>query len=534
MGKFKNILSNFVLLISIFTFGIIKVEAATGSVIISSNKSQVVVGNTVTFTVTVNAPTKEKLGSYQYNLSYDSSLLSLTSGDSSGAPVFTGSETKKTYTFKFKAKKAGTATVKFNISNGYTWNEEKISFSSKSKSVKIITQAQLEASYSKNNNLSSLGVEGYTLSPSFSSSITSYTVNLPANTESINITGKKADSSASIEGLGRKTVVDGTNTIKITVTAENGATKTYTITAIVEELNPIHVTINENEYTIIRKAKLLTNPNSDFIEKTTIINDEEVPTLYNEKANITLVGLKNQEGNIELYIYDETSNTYIKYNQFTFPELTLYIKDKKLENYSQKTELTIDEKTINVYTIENDSYYYFYAVNLTTGEESIYRYDNKEKTVQRYIPKEKVIVEEKEEEKPLIEEKTYQYIIIGLIGFIFLTYIIILLNLIFKGSKKKKKTPIELSNNEQSEKEELSIKEITTELKNIVNEMNENEIEKEKLLKETEEELTRINNSSPTETNEAEQTIKEVLEEKNTKKGNKNKKKKKTKKDKDI
>ena len=44
MGKKKNILTIITLLICIFTLSITKVDAATGTVTISSNKSQIVVG----------------------------------------------------------------------------------------------------------------------------------------------------------------------------------------------------------------------------------------------------------------------------------------------------------------------------------------------------------------------------------------------------------------------------------------------------------------------------------------------------------
>ncbi len=497
MGKFKKILSTFVLLISIFTLTITKVDAATGTVTMTVNKSQIVVGNTVTFTVTVKAPKNEKLGVFQYELSYNKDYLTLISGDTSGAPVFTGTETTKTYTFKFKAKKAGTPTVKFNISGGYNFDQKKITFSSPSKSIKIITQAQLEASYSKNNNLSSLGVTGYNLSPKFSPSVTNYTVNLPANTEKITITGKKADNSASIDGLGTKTVVDGSNTIKIKVTAENGSTKTYTINAIVEELNPITITIDENEYTVIRKAKLLETPNSSFIESTTTINDESVPSLFNEKANMTLIGLKDSEGNIGLYIYNNEANTYTKYNQYVLSGLTLYIEDKEISGFS-KNEIIIDEITINAYTKPLDiTYKYFYAINLENGIESVYRYEKDENTVQIYVEE-----QEKTEPQPIINEEEnneelYKLIIIGLLGFIFLTYIIILFNLIFnkKGKKDKKDKQVQIV------KEEIVTEE-----------------EKEKLIKETEEEIQRIKEENET---EEEITIEDIKPKKKAKKKNK-------------
>ena len=47
----------------------------------------------------------------------------------------------------------------------------------------------------------------------------------------------------------------GENLITVKVTAENGNVRTYVIKAIVEEPNPIKVTIDNKEYTIVRKKE---------------------------------------------------------------------------------------------------------------------------------------------------------------------------------------------------------------------------------------------------------------------------------------
>ena len=383
----------------------------------------------------------------------------------------------------------------------------------------IITQAELEASYSKNNNLSSLGVEGATLSPTFTPSITSYTVNLPPNTESINVTGSKADYTASVSGLGKQAVEDGNNTIKIVVTAQNGSSKTYTINAIVEELDPINVKVNNNDLTVVRKPKLIEAPNTTFIAQTIKIGENEVPSLYNEKANITLIGLKDKDGNISLYIYDEKNNSYSKYNQNTFHALTLYIEDKEVEDYESIKEIDINENKIKSYTIKDDTFYYFYAINLETGQENLYRYDDEEKTVQKCpISKDGETIIQKEEE----DIKIYEYIIIGLLGFIILTYLIILISSIMTRRKRKKLAKItvveddetildqeEPSNFEETDidqEKEIDNNDIEEEIKEEIKEEiniteNDDEIkvtaeEKEKLIKDSEEELQRINKPS--------------------------------------
>ena len=428
------------------------------------------------------------------------------------------------------------------------------------------------------NNLSSLGVEGATLSPSFSASVTSYTVNLPANTEKIKVTGKKADSRATVSGLGDVEVEDGKNTIKVIVTAQNGSSKTYTITAIVEELDPIEVSIGEEKLTAVRKEKLLSSPDSSFEKSTAKINDEEIPALENKNANIVLIGLKDEEGNITLYVYDEQNNTYKKYVQQSFKELVLYIEDKEFENNNGSKEITINDNKVKAYTLENDKYYYFYAKNLESGQENLYRYDEEEKTVQRCIVNENKIKVEKDTDKEL---KLYQYIILGLFGFIVLTYLIILISSIRRHRKNKKaktnnvvmvpdeeveEAPLEeqvVDENDQVDNEEIETEEekIETEEPNEIEEIEEqvqeeepiikeNEVmekteeqeqhkmteeEKNKFIKDTEEEMNRINNEK-SESDEMVDSINELFapteEEKKKKKKTEKKNKKKEQKDK--
>lgn len=85
------------------------------------------------------------------------------------------------------------------------------------------------SSISNNANLSSLAVEGYTLSPTFSPETTHYTVSVANSVTSVNITASPSQEGASVSGAGQKTLNSGINTFQIIVTAESGVTKTYTI-----------------------------------------------------------------------------------------------------------------------------------------------------------------------------------------------------------------------------------------------------------------------------------------------------------------
>ena len=426
----KKILLSTIMTLYIFLASLTPVYAASASVNSSSSTSKVVVGNYVTFTFKINS--SQASYSMAYSINYDSSKLSYVSGSgiSNGAMILNG-EKSKTISVKFKAKSSGNPNVKIS---GQICASNCLNFSG-SKSVKIISQAEYEASKSGNNYLSSLNVEGAKLSPSFNKNTTSYTVDLPANTESIKISGSKQDKRSSVSGFGKHSVEDGKNTIKISVVAENGSERIYKITANVKELDPIKVKVNDKEYTIVRKAKLLKTPNNTFSETEIEYKDVKIPGFTNEKANLSLIGLKDEDGNISLFIYND--NNFILYNEYSFSTLDIFIEDKEIDSYKNKEEIEINDNKINAYKIDDTDYYYFYGINLDNGEENIYRYDIQDKTIQRYIkgtknPKEKNTYKNNDEKNTNI----YKIIIISLLGFIFLTYIVILIIILIKGKNK--------------------------------------------------------------------------------------------------
>lgn len=85
---------------------------------------------------------------------------------------------------------------------------------------------------SANNNLSSIKVNGYVLSPPFSADITQYVVWLPYETENVSVSGTTKDSKASVSVEGGSSLEAGkSNEIKVICTAENGAKKEYIVVA---------------------------------------------------------------------------------------------------------------------------------------------------------------------------------------------------------------------------------------------------------------------------------------------------------------
>ncbi len=412
------------------------VNAASASVSVTSNKSSLVVGNTVTFTVRVQADSA--IGAWDYATNVSSNLTYISGSPvSKSANLPSNNSTKViTYSFTYRANSSGTATFNFRLSNLLDYKTESLmSFpANTSRNVKVITQNELEQSYSKNNNLKSLSIEGYQLSPTFNKNTLEYNVEVPNDVTKVKINAIKEDSTASIQGTGEREVSEGKNKLEIKVTAQNGSVKTYVINVTVKELDPIKVKVDNEEFNVVRKESQITAPNSTFTNTTIKINDLEVPAFENKELGYILVGLKNKDGDIALYIYDEKENSYTLYQEYNFKSSIICIIDdiNKIPEGYDEVKIKIDDKTVTVYQKNKDSkFYLFYGVNVETGKENLYIYDSEEETVQRYNDD-----EQNTENKS--NEEIYQYIIIGLGSLLIITYLVLLITLINNSRKKKR------------------------------------------------------------------------------------------------
>jgi len=419
----KKIIFGFVtIIVSLFAFS--SVKAAGASISVTSNKSRVIVGETVTVTVKISS--SEALGAWSFDV-VPSSNLTLVESSFGGLyiadVVQSGNQKSKTYTFKFKAKSSGTGSVSIRNSNVRGWDELSMTTTNGSTSFKMMTQAELQASYSKNNNLKELSIEGYALTPEFKKDVLEYTLELENGIESINVSAVKEDSTASIEGTGTIPLSEGVNPIKIVVTAQNGTTKTYTINVTVKELSPIEVTVGGKKYSVIRKQEFMPAASIYYAETKVTIGEEEVPAYYNTHTNFTLVGLKDEEGNTGLFLYQ--NDTYLLYQELSFNQVAIYSLDlEEIPKGYNKDTITIGGTKVTAYTKEG-AYPLVYGMNLETGIKRLYQYDQEENTLQRF----KEVNNE--------QENIYFYCIVGLISFIALTYLIILIVMI-KNNKKKK------------------------------------------------------------------------------------------------
>lgn len=320
-----------------------------------------------------------------------------------------------TTTLSFAANKVGTASITVKASdvadeNGnaftgtrilYVTVKEKSSGStSGGNSSSTKPSIDVNKKYSDNNNLKSLSIEGYELQPVFNKDTLEYKVDLKVDTTKVNVLAEQEDSKATIKGTGEVTVNDGANTIIVTVVAENGNEKQYKINATVLEPDPINVEINKKKYTVVRKGKLENVP-SDFVETKIKIKDQDIIAYKSEAAKLTLVGLKDEEGKISLFIYNASSKEYKAFKEIKSNGASLIILEQKEvpSNDYEKTEFIYNDIKISgfklkedkiiskidkKFSLSTDKYYIVYAKNLLTGNEDYYLYDKEESTFQRY------------------------------------------------------------------------------------------------------------------------------------------------------
>lgn len=420
----KKIL-NFILLMFL---AILPLNAKAGNLSISASTTSTTVGNSVIISV--------KATNVAGTISLTSSNGSILSGGASG--MWIENETK---VFTFRANNVGTVNVTVTPTNMGDFDSNG-SYTA-SKSVTINVKAKPIIVLSTDNNLSNLGIEGYTLTPEFNKDVLEYSTIIAPDTTSVNVIATPNHGGATVTGSGVREVTDGDNRIEINVTAENGTSKTYVINAKVEEYNPIEVDMDGQKYTVVRKKSLITVP-ENYTETTVKINEEEVPAYYSEITKYTLVALKNNEGKQDFYIYD--NGNYKPYKVLTFNQVKLCLLDMpNVPDLYEKGIFVYNDENINAYKINpNSSYSLIYGMNIESGLKNYYIYDSNENTIQIYNTEEKDKLNEK------IEYMIY--VIIGLLGFSFILLIVTLVTVFKKNSKRLKK--------EKTKKEEIKVEKV--------------------------------------------------------------------------
>ncbi len=419
----KKILLCFILIFGMFAFPIdAKAISASSSL---SGPTTVTVGSTISVTASVSS---SRMYIIQGNIT--SSNNSVLSGSGSlykkaDLSVSENGFTSASKTVQFTAKSEGTATIKLiDTGIGITVDDEPISFSS-SLTVKVVaktnntssnsssssnentTTQEPEVKKSSEKNLSSLSVSEGTLSPKFSSGTTTYKVDLTSETESLTISAKAKDSKAKVSGTGKKELKIGENNFTVTVTAEDGSKKTYTISVYVTEKPTQFVKLGDQNLGILNDLSKTDVPKG--FEKSTIkIDNKDVTALQNKDMGLTLLYLQNEDDSTGFYIYDVDNNKVLsKYQTVAVNGKTYVLMDapdnlEAIQDLKTAT-IKIGDVELSGWKFEDEALSHYTLVYLMNeaGETQLYTYEDTEGTLQKYTP-----VEEE-------NDNTLTYVFIG-------------------------------------------------------------------------------------------------------------------------
>ena len=445
MKKIKYLLTGFIF----FIIGFINCFAAPTSTI-GVSKNQIEVGQSVTATVTI-----KNAASWDVKVNCTGN----TNGKSAHEADASKNANNVTKSISVTCTANSTGMIRISYSGDATSADNVTVPISGSKTITVVAARPK----SNNNNLKSLSVDGSTISPEFDADVLEYTAVFEPGTTKISINAEKADGYASISGVGEKDVVEGDNKFEVVVTSETGVSKTYVITVTVKEFAPIIVKVDGKELSLVRKADSLIKPES-FEETTVQIGEDTIPAFYSEKLDITLVGLKDSDGNVSLYKYND--GKYTKYIELSSKTTIINIIDmdmSKLPDGYEKYLVKYAGFEFSAYKIDKDSNFALvYATNTLTGKKDLYQIDLKNETVQLF---------NNDYEKLLTKYNKLGYIILGVLGGVILLQFFMIL--ILKGRNKRiigkikkekfdkvKKAAIKESKKESVDKKDLKTGEI--------------------------------------------------------------------------
>ena len=241
---------------------------------------------------------------------------------------------------------------------------------------------------SSESMLSSLTVSKGKLSPEFDENITSYNLNLTNDIASIDVNAKAKDAKAAVSGIGKHDLKSGKTDINITVTAENGSTRTYTIHVTVEEKPKEFIKYNGQKLGILTNLDEVTPP-SGFEKAKVKVSGKERDGWYNAASKIYLIYLADKDMVKNFYMVENQQVTSI-YKPIQLLGKSLVMIDVpdvlQKKNGMKFTTITIDNQKLKGWTFKDKNFqnYYLIYVMDTKGNVKYYQYEKTEETLQLY------------------------------------------------------------------------------------------------------------------------------------------------------
>ena len=391
-AKGASVILASLMLIGMIQTGTLRADPSAGL----SKSGSAEVGKTISVNVSVSGD--GPYGGYNGKVSYDGEFFDLegiSSGNYGAANFSKNGASFLDYNcnipsgstvvvVKLKCKKEGTTKVSVNLNVSSLDGAFDYSTGS-SAEITISAPVQL----SGNNYLKSLSVAPGSLSPSFSKGTTNYHVTVSESQTSIAVSASAEHGKAKVSLNGvQKDLQMGDNTVKVTVTAENGEKRTYKIIVTrgtptpTPEPYPVIVT-NGESYTILEKESLETVP-SGFTWSETTYNSKTVPCLVGPDGTL-MMWLLSDSGN-GLYIYDLNSQTVAPCYSYTAEAVSMLIipfpADFQTPAGYEKTTYKYNDQDIEVYknTQSEDMPMLVYMLD-SEGKSGMYFFDAASGTV---------------------------------------------------------------------------------------------------------------------------------------------------------
>lgn len=374
------------------------------------------------------------------------------------------------------------------------------------------------AALSADNSLKALTISPGTLSPAFKGSTTKYTAAVDNSVTSIAVSATPVNEKATVESVtGNTNLAVGANVVKIVVKAENGTTATYKITVTrqaagttgsettttggengddgngdsetpedTEEVDttetPVSaadVVINNTTYHIADNFTEEQIP-ADFTEATVNFRGTECRGLTFDKGTISLIYLETDNVDAttgRFFIYDETRDVVYDFMKFTAGESSYVIPllaplDSVLPESYVQVSLQMPENTVmTAYQLpiedgeEASDFYIFYGVN-QDGTEGWYQYDAAEGTYQRVNGNITETADSSSDDlaalqseydelsKKYKDAKSFSRNMIAVLIFVLAIAVVIILNIVLFGRKKKGKDELLEDNDSENEESE--------------------------------------------------------------------------------
>ncbi|MBE6116307.1 MAG: hypothetical protein E7187_05725 [Erysipelotrichaceae bacterium] len=416
MKKLSRILLILLLtVISIARVNTVMADDVSGSASVYASASSVQVGNNVTVTVSISC-SGGSIAKIRLNYNSDYLQFQSSNGDFNGGTFLidtnTGSSGSQSFTFKTIA--SGSTNVSISIIEWESYRYSRVNYnSSASTGISIYTPSvtptpspspgggggggggggytptPVRPVLSSDASLAEIKLENLEFEPKFSSNVTDYTIYLPRGTEILDVTAKASSGKATVGDID-KTLHEGWNEVKITCTAEDKTTKTYTIKAYVEETPTVFYDLKERKLGVVKNLDKVTNEKFEKVEQE--INGETITVFTGEYFK--LLYLENENEEKDYYLYDDKENKIIGlYKPFVFDGKNYLINDVDylefayMDDLYDQQKVKINDEEVNGWAFRETNLTDFKLVYLTDekGGSQLYKMDTKEQTLQRYV-----------------------------------------------------------------------------------------------------------------------------------------------------